>query len=90
MTRSPSTTTIARHLQDIVKRMGTVEVMLKEHDTDIEELKGWKRETEYAKKILKEYQDAHPEVRDNKNYGKALAALTAAVVALTAIILALK
>jgi len=63
-----------------------------EHGVEIEKLKRWHSDTEFAKKILKEYQDTHPEVGKNggtlnaqavKLVFAALAALTAYVIATT-------
>lgn len=89
MARTPTTTTLLRNLEDIVKRMDAVETLLKELDHDVEELKGWHRETEYAKKILREYQEQHPEISPATTInGKAWAAVLAALTALTAILLA--
>lgn len=90
MPKPPTTTALLRQLTDIVKRMDAFEVSLKEMGMDVAILKRWHEDTEFAKRILEEYEEKNPGAKDTNNNGKAIVALTTALAALTAVVLALK
>ncbi len=93
MTRAPSPSALHRQLQDIVKRLENYEAVLKELGVRVDVLDRWHQDTEFAKRLLKEYQEEHPEIQpntiSNSINGKAWLAVLAALGALTAVVLAL-
>lgn len=89
MPRTPSQASLHRQLQELISRMGDVEATLKEQGHGIDVLTRWKEDTDFAKKLLEDYQEKHPEANpDSTINGKAWAAVLAALAALTAILLA--
>lgn len=90
MPRTPSTTIIYKQLLALVGRMDAAEAQLKDLGVDVEKLKRWREDTEFAKRLLKEYENEHPEVKSEPLTNTAWKAVIGALVALTAVILATK
>lgn len=94
MARTPPTATLYRQLQEITSRMDTAEALLKEHGHEIDVLKRWHEDTDFAKKLLEEYQEKHPEVNEGKpvigSYKWMLATLLGIIMALIGAFIATK
>lgn len=85
----PTITTLHRQLTDLVKRMDRVEETLKEHGHKVDVLERWHQDTEFAKRLLKEFEDSHPEVTKQESINtKAFLSVLAALAALTTIVVA--